>query len=138
MINESPCLLVKTIQVYMIWCIIFLSMIDMVDLLYSVFIFDWWGCWRNNCILFMPVKENGYHVRVCLTLISRTYSRYFLFLLSCQIRVFKKIVIRTMLSLYSMLVAKNYKTRYISNMFLWSNCNDCYSFIKVCVVNYVP
>ena len=43
----------------------------------------------------------------------------------------------TMVSIYSMLVAKD-KKKPISNPFSLSICNNCYAFIQVCVTKRVP
>ena len=47
-------------------------------------------------------------------------------------------IICAMVSLYSIFVAKDEKTRCILNPFFWSICNDCYAFIQACVTNRVP
>ena len=63
LMSNCDCILVKTIQLYMIWCIAFLFAIDMVvdELIVSFFI---------------PLKDNDYCVRIWLTLLSRKILRY--------------------------------------------------------------
>ena len=75
MIN-CACLIVNKIQIYPIWFILFLFAIDMVDLMYSVFICNKYARWQNDQLFFMPVKENDYRVSNWLELLSRTFSSY--------------------------------------------------------------
>ena len=44
----------------------------------------------------------------------------------------------TMVSLYSVFFVDNDKTKCISNLFSWSNYNDCYAFIREFITKRVP
>ena len=124
------CKLVKTIQVYLIWCILFY--------LRSVRSFMKW-----LSIFVIPVKENNYCASDWLALLSRTFLRY---LLSSYYRAeykysknsLSQLRICKMVSLHLIFVAEDKKTKFISNPFSWSNCNDCYAFIWACVTNHLP
>ena len=71
--------------------------------------------------------------------VGQDFEVSFLLELSCQRWVFEEILqIYTMVSLYSVFFVDNDKTKCISNLFSWSNYNDCYAFIQECVTKRVP
>ena len=105
---------------------------------YDVFCFYLWLTWlleKWAYIYFMPLKR---------TIIVRVIYWHLLLELfrgisSLGITVLKLsiIITRIMVSLYSMFVAEDEKTKCILNPFSWSNYNDCYAFIRECVTNHV-
>ena len=124
--SGCACKLVKTIRVYMIWCILFLfAMNAVVEKLSFLFL--------------MPVKDNDYFASVWLTLLTRSFSIY-LFYLYLRAKDDSSIFSKSVWwgSLYSMFAAKYEETKCIPNPFLQSNCNDSYYFIQACVTNRVP
>ena len=96
-----------------------------------------------SSIFFLPLKDNNNCAIDWLTLFARTFlmylfSSYYITKDKYSKYSLNKIIIRSMVSLYSTYVAKDNKTKCALNPFSWSIGNECYTFIQVCVMNRVP
>ena len=101
-------LLVTTIEIYQVWCVMYLFPIDMID--------------EKIMVFFISVKENGNRASDWLTILDINFFRYLLssyyITRNKYSKCFRTISYnRAMVSLYSMCIAEDNKTKCISNPF---------------------
>ena len=128
------CIIFKTIQVYIIWCILVLFAIDTVDLMYSVFIYNRCSCGQNYCPFSLFLYKRKKIVQAFgLHFLLVSFEVPLLFVLAGRRWLLEEILqIRTTVSLYLLFFSKEDKTKCIFNPFSWSSYNNCCVFIWSC------
>ena len=118
-------LLITSIQIYHIWCVLFLFPIDTVD--EKMIVSFSYACKKRTII----VQVIDWHLLIeTFQYISSLHIRLPKIIIPNLLRVVLRI--RAKVSLYLMHISKDEKTKRILNPFSWSICNSCYSFIQSC------
>ena len=96
-----------------------------------------------SSLFIISVKENNNCATDWLRLLARMFSMYLIssyYIIKDEYSKYSvnQIIIRAMVYLYSIYLAKDNNTKCVLNPISWSIWNDCYAFIQECVMNRVP
>ena len=133
------------------WPGLWLSVLDFSSRTFKCIIFDVMCFYLQSIrsmtkllsLFVIPAKYNNNFASDWLTLLARTLLKYLFYLYHISKDNYSKfspsqLRISVMVSLYSMFVVEDDKTKYISNHFWGSIFNYFYAFIWACVKNCMP